>query len=144
MSYPLRGGYGRAVSTVRALAAVRVHRQTPLFETVQTVATADIFIPASSYLSAFAGFFHHGGDTLDQDIFPSLIIMPEESTRRHKYFAPHLSYASTTTCHTSESIDDNHIVVVSPIVSSMETEAIFDALQRVVKNRLSSSGNIVS
>ena len=36
---------------------IRLHRQTPLLDTVQSMSTADIFIPASSYLSTLASFF---------------------------------------------------------------------------------------
>lgn len=60
---------------------ITVHRQTPLLPTVQSMAVADIFIPASSYLSSMAAFFQ-----------TSLIVLPKEPTRRHTYFATHLKY----------------------------------------------------
>jgi len=61
-----------------------VHRQTPLLPCVQAMATADIFIPASSFLSAFAAFYQ-----------TSLIVLPNETTRHDKYFLPHLRHSKT-------------------------------------------------
>jgi hypothetical protein len=64
---------------------LKLHRQTPLLEAIRGMATADVFIPASSYLSALVAFC----------AAPStLVIVPNESTRRTQYLAPHLAHAS--------------------------------------------------
>ncbi len=60
---------------------LRIHRQTPLLPCVQSMAVADIFIPASSYLSSMAAFFN-----------TVMIVVPNECTRRERYFATHLKY----------------------------------------------------
>jgi hypothetical protein len=106
--------------------SIRIHRQTPLLETVQSMATADIFIPASSYLSAFAGFFHASA-VASVDTIPSLIIMPEESTRRNKYFAPHLSYAPTLVAESDNS------AAACPIVSTKDSNGIDDNLTSLLE-----------
>ena len=79
---PIRDNIGAVpISNSVATSNITVHRQTPLLPTVQSMAVADIFIPASSYLSSMAAFFQ-----------TSLIVLPNEATRRHTYFATHLKY----------------------------------------------------
>jgi hypothetical protein len=114
--------------------SIRINRQTPLLDTVQSMATADIFIPASSYLSAFAGFFHastcRSPQQQQQQQQPSSILLPEESTRREKYFAPHLKYASTSDGN-DDDFSDN---AICPIVSSyLGRDLIYQSLKDVVK-----------
>ena len=62
-----------------ATRCVHIHRQTPLLDTVRGMATADIFVPASSYLSAMAAYFSN-----------ALVVLADEDSRRTQYFAPHL------------------------------------------------------
>lgn len=73
---------------------IHVHRQTPLLATVQRIATADLFVPASSYLSAMAAFFCNG-----------LVVLPDEASRKVQYFAPHLKDACPTNI---VSVQDSH------------------------------------
>ena len=71
----------RSLESLSSIVRIMVHRQTPLLSTVQDMAVSDIFIPASSFLSAMVSYFHN-----------SLIVLPDEETRCSKYFAPHLKY----------------------------------------------------
>ena len=84
---------------------VHFHRQTPLLSTVQGMATADVFVPASSYLSAMAAFFSN-----------SLVVLPDEETRRTQYFAPHLKEGCPTR-----------------IVQAQHTELLTQALAKVCR-----------
>lgn len=86
-----------------------LRKQTPLLDAVQQMATADIFVPGCSYLSAFAGFFQ-----------TSLIVLPNEDIRHTKYFAPHLQY------------NDKNAQVKCPIVRVEDQEAVQIALQKVL------------
>lgn len=116
-----------------ASSQIQINRQTPLLDTVKKMATTDIFIPASSFLSAFAAFFHSssGGSTVSYDFMPSLIIMPEEATRRTKYFAPHLMYATR-----SEPKEPSDGALVCPIVSTACADEVHDALKELLTRRM--------
>jgi hypothetical protein len=106
------------------VASINIHRQTPLLDTVKSMATADVFIPASSFLSAFAAFFHSAPvASVDTNHIPSLIIMPEEATRRTQYLAPHLTYAAPT-LRTDSSI-------VCPILSTKCGDEVKAALKQL-------------
>ena len=103
---------------------IRLHRQTPLLDTVQGMATADIFIPASSYLSAFAGFFQ-----------TSLVVLPNESTRRQQYFEPHLSYRAQRPKRKDTNLEDGGVGssnVTIPIVPIEDSEALTSALTELL------------
>ena len=108
-------------------ASIEIHRQTPLLDTVEKMATADILIPASSFLSAFAAYFHSSSSNVEADHILSLIIMPEEATRREKYLAPHLKYAKWKEAHAAAASD-----TICPIVSSARDQDIFEGLQRLL------------
>jgi hypothetical protein len=93
------------------------------------MATADIFIPASSYLSAFAGFFQ-----------TSLIVLPNESTRRRQYFEPHLSEKYRQNFRTGSGVDKGldarssiGSVVTIPIVPVEDNEALKLALSGLLE-----------
>jgi hypothetical protein len=133
-----------AISSMDAFddGSVRIHRQTPLLDTVQSMATCDVFIPASSYLSAFAAFFHCGSSKCDSgnnDYHPSFILLPEESTRREKYFAPHLGYSVNATATTTTTVQDDGSCLPNnptcPIVSSQNHEEIYQIMKCLAGNR---------
>ena len=96
-----------------------IHRQTPLLDAVRQMATADILVPACSYLSAFAGFFQ-----------TSLIVLPNEEIRHSKYFAPHLKYDDDGGGDDDD--DDNIVEAKCPIVRVEDTERLMHALEQVL------------
>lgn len=112
---------------------VQVHRQTPLLPCVQSMATSDIFIPASSFLSAFASFFQ-----------TSLIVLPNEATRHDKYFAPHLKHSSTTP-FIPDGVEREGEATVSgcPIVRVEDKEKLKETIVRVVQRRANNNSNIL-
>ena len=71
-----------ALAKLQTATQLKLYRQTPLLDTIQSMATADILIPASSFLSAFTVYFAS-----------ALVLVPQEETRRTQYLAPHLAYA---------------------------------------------------
>lgn len=101
-----------------------LHRQTPLLACVQSMASADILIPASSFLSAFAAFFH-----------PSLVVLPNEGTRHDKYFAPHILHSSYHTNSEESSIEN---INKCPLVRVEEE----DILDTAISNLLVSLGRL--
>ena len=97
----------KAFSSPQTTMTINVHRQTPLLSTVQGMATADLFVPASSYLSAMAAFFCN-----------SLVVLPDEASRRTQYFAPHLNEGCPTN-----------------IVPVQETQALVHALETLCQEK---------
>jgi hypothetical protein len=96
----------------------RIHRGTSesLLRDLESMATADIFIPSSSYFSAIAGYLTHG-----------LILLSDSS--RWEYFKPHRDLG----CHIVESNDTAFGKLFAQIRSAKENPTQTERTDEVIR-----------